>query len=291
MIDEVDNEEIKGIEKTAAETGLNYSDLLPRGYLSVSQITQYLKCGKAYEFRYVQQKQIPSNNFIVQGRGVHKAAEKLHLSIMAQPETPISSEEMVDVYSDSHETEKPDAVLIDADDWGKVKDEGVQLTSLYHKGALGKTINPDSRQAYEPVRPIAAEKVFRVMLKPRNSDPVPFMGVVDIEEATSLSDLKTRRKLGSQADADNSIQLTLYAHVLGKPDVRLDQLVKPTVTIGPRYVRKGSLRTNREVVHALDIVGDVATDIAAGRFSRTNPENWWCSEKWCPYWSGCRGKK
>ena len=94
MIDEVDNEEIKGIEKSAMDGDIHYSELLPRGYLSVSQITQFLKCGKAYEFRYVQEKQIPSNNFIVQGRGVHKAAEKLHLPIMDDKAANLSSEEI-----------------------------------------------------------------------------------------------------------------------------------------------------------------------------------------------------
>ena len=289
MTDEYDNE-IKGLEKDAADTTLQYTDTLPRGYLSVSQITQYLKCGKAYEKRYIEDHVIPSNNFIVQGRGVHKAAEKLHLSMMHQPEN-LSVEEMTAVYSDSHDTEAEGAVLVDETDWGVVKDEGIMLTQLYRKGALGDITDPATGFPMAAVEPIAAERVVKVVLHPQDSDPIPFMGVIDLEEPTGIRDVKTKRKMASQADTDNSLQLTLYAHILGKPDVGFDQLVKPTKTKGARYIRSRSIRTNADAQHALDIAADVAASIAAGHFPRTNPENWWCGDKWCPYWDGCRGKK
>lgn len=306
MIDEIDNEigrivkgidnsdnilaskDLKGATKTA--DNLTYTDLLPRGYLSVSQMTQFLKCGKAYERRYVQEITIPSNNFTVQGRGVHKAAEHLHLSLMENPEKPIDEEQMLDIYSDSQVTESEGAVLIDDPDWDFVKDEGVALTKVYRKGALGQLVDPATGHLHRPVQPIAAERVLRTMLEPPEGDPIPFMGVVDLEEPHGISDVKTKRKAASQADADNSLQLTLYAHVLGKPEVRFDQLVKKTKTKPERYIRTLSLRKSADAEHAIDIASDVAANIAAGNFPRTNPENWWCSAKWCPYWSTCRGK-
>ena len=272
-----------------------YSRALPRGYLSVSQVMQYTKCGEAYRRRYVLEQRIPSNSYMVQGRGVHKAAEHLHLSMIAG--NPIPSAEMVQVYSDLHDTEivgaeikeeGPDGQPIDP---GVIKDMGVRLTRKYHRVALGNDRDSKTGKPLPAVKPIAAEQVFRVKVTPENSDPIPFMGVIDLVEEASISDLKTKKKAASQSEADNSIQLSLYAHVTGIPHVRLDQLVKPTKTMPERFLRTESIRDKRETMHALDVVAEVAQDIALGRFRRTNPENWWCTEKWCPYWDDCRGRK
>jgi hypothetical protein len=141
------------------------------------------------------------------------------------------------------------------------------------------------------IKPIAAERIVKVLLTPEDYEPIPFLGVIDLEEIDAVADLKNKKKASTQADVDNSLQLTLYAHILGKPQVRLDQLIKPTKTHGVRYIRKQSIRTTSEVKHALQVVKGVTAGIVAGNFMRTNPENWWCSTKWCPYWGQCRGKK
>lgn len=291
MLNTIDNEEIKGIEKTSQDDDL-YSEALPRGYLSVSQVMQYTKCGEAYRRRYVLEQTIPSNSFMVQGRGVHKAAEHLHLSMIGG--NPISSEAMTQVYSDLHDHEMEGAEIKDEGaeaDPGHIKDIGILLTRKYHRIALGNGADSKTGLALPAVKPVAAEQVFRVRVKPENSDPIPFVGVIDLVEEDSISDLKTKKKAASQNEADNSLQLSLYAHVTGKPTVRLDQLVKPSKTMGARFIRTVSSRTDQEVQHALDVVAEVAQDIATGRFRRTNPENWWCTEKWCPYWKDCRGRK
>lgn len=294
MIEDYDNESNQQAGKLF-EASL--TSKLPRGYISVSQVTQFLKCGAAYEKRYVEDRVVPSNNFTIQGRAIHKAAETLHLSIIKrnqEAETVLTSEdEMVSIYSDSQDKEmsEGDPLLIDETNWGSVKDEGVRLTRIYRKGALGDFTDPETGFPMLPVKPVAAERIVKVLLTPEESEPIPFLGVIDLEEADAIADLKNKRKAATQADADNSIQLTLYAHILGKPDVRLDQLVKPTKTLGARYIRRRSTRTNQEVKHALNVVKGVTEAIAAGNFMRTNPENWWCSEKWCPYWGLCRGKK
>lgn len=284
-----DNDEpVKGI--VLPETSSNYySDRLPKGYLSVSQVTQYLKCGEAYRRRYVLEQPIKSTSATAQGRSVHKAAEKLHLSMIAN--ATISEEEMVQVYSDTHDVEMKDAVILEEDQTEKsIKDVGVLLTRRYHKYAVFGGTDANSKVVL-PLKPVAAERSFKVHLPVLESDPIPFVGVIDLEEEDGIADLKTKNKPASQLEADNSLQLSIYAYVTGKPSVRLDQLVKPTKTLPARYFRTESIRTKTEALHAVDVVADVAVDIAAGRFRRTNPENWWCTEKWCEYWSDCRGRK
>jgi hypothetical protein len=286
MLDEIDNEELVKIPAIPSD---ELRDKLPKGYLSVSQVTQYMKCGEAYYFRYVMERQIPSTSFQVQGRGVHKAAEHLHLSMIQ--ENPISEEQMFQIYEELHDNEIKDA-QVDEDDaaLGNLKDIGLRLTAKYRRAALGKEFNKETNENYAPVKPIAAERVVRTNIITDEGN-VPFLGIIDIEEEFAIADVKTKKRAAPQAEADNSLQLSLYAHVTGKPIVRLEQLVKPTKTIGERFIRTQSVRTRQEVMHALDVVSQVAQDIAAGRFRKTNPENWWCSAKWCPYWGDCRGRK
>jgi RecB family exonuclease len=289
MIDEIDNEEIKGIEKVAAVEEDFYAEALPRGYLSVSQVAQFIKCGEAYRFRYILEEPIAPTGFQAQGRSVHKAVEHLHLSIIGKD--PMTREEMEQIYSDTHDKEMTSDIKLDEEETsGQIKDVGISLVRKYHQFAFGGSIDDMSGKVIPAVQPIAAERVVKVKLQPEHSDPIPFMAVIDLEEETAIADLKTKKKAASQLEADNSLQLSLYAHITGKPDVRLDQLIKPTKTYGPRYSRVESVRTKRETLHALDVVAETAADIAAGRFRKTNPESWWCSEKWCPYWGKCRGR-
>lgn len=288
MIEDIDNEEIMGMPKFAT-----LSDRLPRGYLSVSQITQFMKCGRAYEFRYLQEIKVPPNSYTAQGSALHKAAEKLHISLMEEALPPPLAY-VKDVYDDAHEElfSNSELVMMEEDiDAGRVKDVGMGMIELYYKGATGQLIDSETKTLMKPLYPVAAERVVKTMLKPKEGEEVPFLGVIDLEEPTSLADLKTKRKKGSQADADNSLQLSLYAYVTNKPDVRIDQLIKPTKTLPARYIRLASHRSQEEIDHAVEIAATVATDIAKGRFPLTMPDSWWCTVDWCPYWALCRGRK
>lgn len=287
MIDEIDNE-----SRIGEEEGLGYKDRLPRGYLSVSQITQFMKCGRAYEFRYLQDVVIPRNSFIAQGSALHKAAEMLHIGMMeAALPPPLSYVESM--YSDAHsELFTSDVIIMEEDiDLGRIKDVGLGMIRTYYSGATGKLIDAETKTLMKPLYPVAAERTVRTMLKPTEGEPVPFLGVIDLEEPNSVADLKTKRKLGAQGEADNSLQLSLYAYVTGKPDVRIDQLIKPTKTLPARYIRRAAHHDHDQQMHAVDIASSVATDISKGRFPLTMPDSWWCSVDWCPYWGQCRGRK
>ncbi len=288
MYDTIDNEEIVGLPKSDIDE--RFKDRLPRGYLSVSQVGLYMRCGEAYYHKYVLEKNSPPTYYQVQGRGVHKAAEKLHLRLIEKGV--MSEEEMTQTYSDLHDAEIKDVEfnILDDDDPDQIKDVGILLTKKYRRVALGQEIDPESKIYFPPIEPIAAERVIRTELMTPDGEKLPFMGVVDLEEEQSISDLKTKKKAASQLDVDNSLQLSLYAHVTGKPIVRMDQLIKPTKRLPARFLRTQAVRSRNEVLHAVDVVSQVADDIARGRFRKTNPENWWCNEKWCPYWSECRGR-
>ena len=289
-LEEVDNEDLI----TGLTSKLPLTELLPRGYLSVSQVNQYMKCGKAYEFRYLLDRQVRPNSYTAQGSALHKGAEQMHLFMKDTPELPPKAF-VEQAYVDAHEQYfAPDLdveIMEDDVSVGAVKDLGVKMINHYYEGAAGNLAAPDSKESYRRVYPVHVERKVYAMLKTQEGKEVPFLGVIDLEEHDAVADLKTKRKIGTQGEADNSLQLSLYAYVTGKTHVRLDQLIKPTKTLGVRYIRRESDRTAEEIAHAVDIAAQVADDIVAGRFYLTMPDNWWCSVDWCPYWNECRGRK
>lgn len=288
MFDDIDNEEIKGIKGLIQGEEDYFTAMLPRGYLSVSQVAQYLKCGEAYRRKYILEEPTPKSGYIVQGSGVHLAAEHLHLSLINGNQ--VTDEEMAAVYSDYHDENIKEAEIEEEESPGKIKDNGVDLTKKYFFGATGQVQHNDGN-FYSKINPIAAERIVKTKLKTNKFEEIPFLAVIDLEEPASIADLKVKKKAASDNDVKNSLQLSLYAHITGKPDVRLDQLVRPTKTLPSRYRRNGTTKDKSETLHAVDIVAEVASDIAEGRFRKTNPENWWCSSRWCAYWSKCRGRK
>ena len=289
-MEDIDNEEIKGLQKESM-----YMDRLPRGYLSISQVGQYQKCGMAYYYRYIEEVPVPTNSFMAQGTAVHGGAEKLHLSLiddMTPP--PLGYIEAAYEGKIDELLSNPDLVIMPEDvNGGHIKDIGIDLMRTYYAGALGecKDLGEGATGNYRPIYPVAAERVVRTMLEIPDAEPVPFLGVIDLEEVDGVADLKVKRKMGPQGETDNSLQLSLYAHVTKKKKVRLDQLIKPSKKLATRYLRRESTRTDREIAHALQITSETAIDISKGRFRLTMPDSWWCSKDWCPYWSRCRGKQ
>lgn len=271
---------------------LTLAQRLPRGYVSVSQANQYLKCPKAYEFRYIYEEPIQRNSYMVQGSAIHKGAEALHNVLMDGGATP-PLEYTLDSYADAHKELFDSEVVIEEEDVSvdAIKDVGIAMMSEYHMGATGQLDDLITKERMPRVYPVAVEKRYYVALTPRDRDPVPFLAIVDLEEPTKVADLKTKRQKGSQSETDNSLQLSLYAAATGKPDVGLHQLVKPTKKLGPRYIRTTNVRTPDEIQHAVEILADVADGIAAGYFPRSDPDQWWCTQKWCGFWDKCRGRK
>lgn len=297
MYDLIDNESVlEGMDDDEDRSQSKFETRLPKGYLSVSQVNLYTRCGEQYYRRYVLNQPTAPSYAQVQGRGVHKAAEKLHLKIIETGHGYADPAEMVQEYSDLFDKEVKDvevslAQLIDPDqDPGVLKDVGVSMTKTYFQGAMGAMLNPDNGLLYPLIQPIAAERVVRSEVTTPDGDKIPFMGVIDIEEQHSLSDLKTRGKLASQLEVDNNLQLTMYAYMTGKPVVRMDQVIKPSKKLPTRYIRTEAVRSQSEIEHVTSVVAEVADDIVRGRFRKTSPENWWCSVKMCPYWHDCRGK-
>lgn len=295
-----------------SEVEPDLADILPRGYLSVSQITTVLNCPYSWKLRYVDGLRGRTSVRPFQGIQVHRAVEKV-LDEKLQTGTPSSLAVAKDVFSDEFEKSKSLIEDWEGEDQGQVKDTGVKCVEAFYT------------EAVETATPIEVEKTFSTIVKTTDGKiRLPVLGRIDsiqvqahtekeyqdirekiagagektaealakVKKPRRIHDLKVTTDKWSESDLANDIQFALYAGVEHIPDVQVDQVVKGRAKVPrPRYEALTGVMTNAEIGFAIDVAADVAKTIALGHFSKTNPGNWWCSEKWCSMWRHCRGKQ
>jgi len=280
-------------------------DMLPRGYLSPSQVNTYLRCPRQWELTYVEGKPRRTSARMFQGVFIHAAVEKILKDRLDTGDLP-PLDVATDAFSDAYEKSKN---LID--DWedsdeGKLKDVGVKGTTAYYESA--------AREA----TPISVEKTFTAVIKePGGRIKLPVLGRIDSIQVQAASerqyqdlrekvafdemaeitlpkrihDLKVTTTKWSPAKLENDLQFALYAGVEHVPDVQVDQIVKGKAqTPRPKYEKLSGVFTNAQVKWTERVILDVGKSIALGNFPVTSPSNWWCSNQWCSMWQHCRGR-
>lgn len=293
-------------------------EYLPRGYLSPSQVGTFQKCNRLWALSYLAKKPRRTNARMFQGIFVHEGVETV-LKERINTGKLLPLEAATDAFSDAFDKSK-DKI----EDWEElppsvVKDVGVACTKAYYT------------EAASDATPVEVEKTFtKVITSPDGKVRLPILGRIDsiqvqahteqeyqdireaLNSSTHLSkpltihDLKVTTDKWSPDDLANDLAFTLYAGAMGIPDVQVDQVVKGRAKIEapkykikpPHYEKLTGVVTPHQVAHAEAVVLGVAKTIAlfSGRFEpeeypMTNPDNWWCSVKWCAMWHHCRGKK
>jgi len=263
---------------------------LPKGFFSNSQYNSWMICGKAYEFKYVQQIGTPDYASTSRGNAVHAGVEHVLKAKMAG--APVNVAEGNEVVSRTFD-EKAKGVL----DWGdeepgKVKDLSLALFKAYTTYGLPK------------INPIAIEKGFA-----KKVGDVPMVGWIDlIDEQPAIrvpgmsaddaalapkrlvvADLKTSKAKWSDKEVALDPQLTLYSHIEGTPDVRIDQLIAHKKA--PTFLQAESTRAPRDAEILIDHVNEVAEFVRKGVFPKTEIDNWACNKDHCSFYHLCRGKK
>jgi hypothetical protein len=278
-------------------------DFLPRGYLSISQATRFLKCPRQWALIYVEGKPQRTSIRMFNGIFTHAAAEKVLTKRMETGEVPplsLATDEFSDVF------EKNKALIVDweGQDPGQAKDTGIRCTTTFHQ-----KVAPTST-------PIAVEREFRITVKTADSKVrLPIMGRIDSVQAQVLSDddyqrirenlnrgkevkvlqrlhdLKVSTDRWSKSDIESDLQFAVYAHAEQTPDVRVDNISTGRGKVpNPKFEPIDALISRKQTEHSLEVLKGVAQGIASGVFPMTDPSNWHCSEKWCSVWRFCRGK-
>lgn len=305
-----------------AEVEPELVDMLPRGYLSPSQVTMFIKCPHSWELAYVHGKPRKTVARMFQGIFVHNATEAVLKERLTSGKLP-SLEMATDAFSDAFDKSKNLIEDWEEEEEGAVKDTGVKCTRAYYDEAA-----PDAT-------PVSVEKTFTAVIRSADGKvKLPILGRIDSEQVQAhteteyqeiraklmalappvedtlkpaagfskeamaaitkplrIHDLKVVTDKWSEDDLKNDLQFTLYAGAEHIPDVQVDQVVKGRAKVPrPRYEKLTGVITNKQVEHVHKVVEGVARSIALGNFPMTDPGNWWCSEKWCSMWRHCRGK-
>jgi hypothetical protein len=264
------------LETTTLPSGI----VLPKGYLSISQIDTYMRCGLQYFWRYIDGIIIPPTISLVTGSSGHDALE-MNFKYKGANRTDAPLEDVLDVFNDSFEEKFAEVEDPTPVSKGNAKDKTVDLITLHHE------------KMAPAIQPVDEHHVEKKIIT--DVGGIPMHGFSDVETSTAIIDHKFVGRAKSAADADSSLQLTFYAYAEGKPDVAFNCLVKPKLNKGgtwsPPSVKMvpGARRTQEDFNWLTSVVRFTANAISAGIFMPADPTSWVCSKTYCGYWHKCRG--
>lgn len=269
-------------------------------HVSPSTLGQAAKCGEQLRFR-LQEGPEPPGFALIRGRAVAESIER-NMTAKLNGGDPRPLEELGQIAHDAvlRELEvgsvrldlaEDGEVLTFAEARGRTIDDAVTLAAL-HAHAAAPNILPTAVEA-------------RVELSSSRL-PVKLVGVLDLiaedrNGGETIRDAKANGKRPDASSADDSDQLTaydaLYRGLRGKAPsgLILDHLVLPTKTLGPRYFEhQAPARTPADFDALAGRIERVVRAVDAEVWIPAPEGAWWCSEKFCGYWSRCvfaRGRK
>jgi hypothetical protein len=260
---------------------------LPKGVLSPSGFSMYVKCPRQFEYAYVLEMRRPPAISMIKGTSIHRGAEVVHKHTIEHG-VPMGVEEATQAVADAFNAEEEFVEDATKEEKGIAKDAAIHGFKVYHRDAVPK------------INPVAAEKPFALKV-----GVVPFRGVIDLidrvpgdyslgddpeappPEIEVVSDLKTTAKQWNQQRIDFEHQLTFYAIAENTNNVRVDFLLERKKST--EYITKRALRTRRHKQNLVEDVEEVADLIKKGIFPRCDPANWACTPRFCGYYKMCRG--
>jgi hypothetical protein len=276
------------------------------------------QCGERFRRKYIERDFRPSSIRAKRGIAVHKVAGKSHVRQLAGKERGDPREVYIDAVLSDEEAKDVAATEFDH----SVKEYGVAWSDAEKEIGVEKVAGEEKDTAVRMagyyvgkvargVDPLAVERSLTI--KPAGLD-VEILGIIDLvgeEPAPALDpfaeeperrvrgvtievvhDLKTSDKRPREDAIGSNQQLTMYsllrAAQTGKPPdrVRLTTLVNS---------RQGVVTVTQTGTRSLEDLNAVAARIdasirmvEAGAFVPANPDAWWCSEKFCEYWTECK---
>lgn len=257
--------------------------------LSCTQVGMFMKCPAQYEFRYQYGLRIAPSGALIQGSSYHKAlARCFNLKMVDQPAdigdiTATLSDAWDKQLADHELKEGGDAQTFDKIEWGdedpgQLKDEAIALATLYTQNVAPKVEKPDLVEMNEPI----------------TVGEIPFVVVADVITGARVIDHKMKGKRFSAAELSQELQPVAYTYSeerRGRPfeyHVALKQKV-PCISTPAQMPSLRIIPSQGDYDWFEVLVSKIAEAIKLGSFP-PNPTGWSCSQKWCGYWNGCRGR-
>ena len=258
-----------------------------------SSLAAYLRCGEAYRRKYKEKDYTPSTTPQIRGSAVHRAIGTGLLE-QQRSQAPAPVELFEDVAASQIDLARRAGATLTQEEasigiakvFGQLKDEAVGYAGGYATGVASS------------IDPIAVERT--VTLTGLIPD-VNMKGTIDLVDKTPLEavgetirDVKTSERTPPEHAAETSDQLTMYAlfrsaempHTELRP-VSLDYLIRRK-SGQIEHKRLNSWRGPKDYAVLTRRIQQASKGLRAGIFLPSNPAtDWWCSEKFCPYWATC----
>lgn len=284
--------EKKAVEVAARVPTLYDSLILPRPYLSVSQVKAYMLCPKAYEYSYILNRPRKGNVSLIKGSSEHEVYEVVYQQKIDEVE--IFSPKVAGEYGIhrlEENAEKNEVVLN-----GVEKDTACQEI-IREVSEYVDVVVP----LYEP---LFVEKEWRVTLE----SGIPFLAYMDLIHIDDvgdevIADYKISAKKWTLAKAMNELQFQIYSMISGIAKTEVHNV------FGALAKRKSKPNEDPEILdlgkqirvievdnssapkdHLNMMIERVAQGISMGNFPPCALDSWKCTEKFCDYFQECRGR-
>ena len=251
---------------------------------SFSRIDTWLKCGRRWKFRYMDDLKRPPSIAMLEGTSFHEAL-KVTNDMKIKKGHYIKVTSMVECFMENFRQHvKDEAKTFKTKpknlEWGGERED--------HIFSRGKIFAADYMSGFATkVHPTAAENQVDHILTLPDGTKFPIKAGLDLEEEDAIWDYKFVKRMKTKQDAENSVQLSLYS-IIRK--IRRTGFVNFHKAKVPKVVPVLIKKTPWQLMWSLQVVAEAIKQINAGNFYLTSPENWWCSKKFCGYWDLCRGK-
>jgi len=254
-------------------------------HISPSQIGMFRRCPRQWYHRYIEGIIAPPSISLVLGSAYHTALEtNFKQKISSQEDLPVA--DVQDAFVTSWDYQLRNRYLKDIDEGGEVeypsiawedtnpekeKDKGCELVSVYQE-TMAPSIFPMEVEE-EKILDIGGVKVV--------------MRIDLITDNLRIVDHKTSSKSKTQDEMEQELQPAAYGLAV-KQEVPFDFHVAVKTKV-PKIQVVTVQKTFKDFAWFAIIVSEVAKAIKAGVFP-PNDQGWWCSPRFCGYYSICKGK-
>lgn len=264
------------------------SELAPgtdKPFLTQSKLDAYSRCGEAFRRRYIEGETFPPGISLAKGTGVHAGAgANMMQKIESHVDLPAS--QIVELSVAGFEEETKDGVMLMDDEQSR----GETIVLADAKDAVADMAEVHARQQAPEYQPVLVEQTVEIDLP--NAE-VNLRGTLDLaDDQRRVVDFKTSGRSKSQDEADQSVQLTVYAAAYhaatGDPSAeqRLDTIVQTkTKTYRDVKTTTRTLADYRALAHRINAVHQA---IRLGSFPPTTPGAYWCDPRYCGFFRTCR---
>ena len=255
-------------------------------HYSFSQLNMLLRCGEQYRRRYVMGERIPPSGNLVRGKCCHKTCEvnydrKIKMGEYGSPE------EMADLFATEWNTNKYDIAYTPEELEGRsisvvegtFKDQGVRMVKEYH-GTFAPTVVPRK-----------TEEKFTVEFE---EDIPPLVGILDlIDDRDVVIDNKFVGKSPVMDDIASDAQMTMYDFGFRVAEKRKPAALKKAFCVALKtstkmVVQEAPPRDDDTIHRMLQRLKTAHGAIKAGNFLPAANGAWWCSKRFCGYWTTCK---